>query len=255
MSGAKEPVAERPPWWRVARWFDSVATLGFPLRCPVCGATTELDQRPWCSSCARQVRLWSEPVCPECRRFRSPNRADCPGGHEEAQPRFVVALGAYDFALGVVVHALKYEGLQAVAAPLGQMLAERVRAAVQCSAVVPVPTARRKRRERGFGHAELIAGHLAQQLETPHFDDAIRFARRVADQTRLSPAQRRANMHEAFAVRPGAGIKGKDVLVVDDVMTTGATITEAARALLAAGAATVTGAIVALNLGSGPQDR
>jgi ComF family protein len=255
MFGAKEPVAERPPWRCAARWFDSVATLGFPLRCPVCGATTELDQRPWCSSCARQVRLWNEPVCPECRRFRSPHQTDCSAGHEPPQPRFIVALGAYDFALGAAVQALKYEGLQAVAAPLGQMLAERVRAAVRCSAIVPVPTAPRKRRERGFGHAELIAGHLAQQLDTPHFDDAIRFARRVADQTRLSPAQRRANMHEAFIISSEVEIRGKDIVVVDDVMTTGATIAEAARALLAAGAATVTGAIVALNLGCGPRDR
>ena len=250
-----EPVSERRPWWNVGRWFDSFATLGFPLRCPVCGTTTALDQRPWCPSCARQVRLWDQPVCPQCRRFRPPHQTDCPAGHEPFQPRFIVALGAYDVALGAAVQALKYEGLRAVAAPLGRMLAGRVGAAVRCRAVVPVPTAPRKRRERGFGHAELIAGHLARQLETPHFDNAIRFARRVADQTRLSPTRRRANMHEAFIVSPEAEIKGKDIVVVDDVMTTGATISEAARALLAAGAATVTGAIVALNLGSGPRDR
>ncbi|MBI3873256.1 MAG: ComF family protein [candidate division Zixibacteria bacterium] len=229
---------------------DALANLVFPFHCPICEAITDLRERPWCDACGRRVGLWTKSFCPQCRRFRSENWRPCPGEHDELQPVRVRALGAYDDAFGPVVRGLKYDGLQALAAPLGCLLAERLRGCVaDFHAVVSVPTVPRKRRERGFGHAELIATHLADALNLPYLVEAMRLLRRVDDQTRLSPTERQRNVEGAFGVGDPAEIRGWNILLVDDVMTTGATLGEASRALVAAGATNVAAAVVALNVG------
>jgi ComF family protein len=119
-------------------------------------------------------------------------------------------------------------------------------------AIVAVPTAPHRRRERGFGHAELLAEHLASWSGLPLLPDALGFTRRVADQTRLHGDERKTNLDGAFKSLDPAAVQEKSILIVDDVMTTGTTMAEAGRTLLGAGAATVHGAIVALNLGHIP---
>ncbi|MEW5701715.1 MAG: ComF family protein [Candidatus Zixiibacteriota bacterium] len=234
---------------RLGHSLDAILGLIWPLRCPVCGAIAELRDYPWCAACTRSVHLWREPICPRCRRFLTGEEHCCSDGASPSSLRIVVALGAYDGALGAAVQALKYDQLRAVAAPLGRLLAARLQDFGSCHAVVAVPTTEHKRRERGFGHAEVIAERLAQELAIPFVDRAIRFTRRVADQTRLSPAERHQNVQGAFAVPDDSTVRGRDFVLVDDVMTTGATIGEASRVLMEAGAIRVTGAVVALNLG------
>jgi ComF family protein len=235
---------------RLGRSLDSLLGWAFPTCCPVCGAPTDMEQLPWCDACAPRIVLWDRPLCPECRRFRSSGTGDCTGGHANVTPAVVTALGPYDDALGAVVRALKYDGLRAVAAPLGRLMAARLLTDRKFDAVVSVPTAAHKRRERGFGHAELIAANVARTLEVPFLDRALRLTRRIADQTRLSPARRRANVRGAFALKEGLDPAGRCILLVDDVMTTGATLQEGARVLAAAHAASVHGAVVALNVGA-----
>jgi predicted amidophosphoribosyltransferase len=126
-------------------------------------------------------------------------------------------------------------------------MADRI-ATKNFTAIVAVPTSAKKKRKRGYGHAEEIGKACAEALGCTWIPDAIVLTRSVADQTRLNAVQRKANMTGAFALRDGLSLTDAEVLVVDDVLTTGATLGEAGRVLQAAGARAISGGVVALNL-------
>lgn len=230
--------------------WPAVATdLLFPDCCPICSAPFKMTDRPWCTGCAGAVRLIRRCICPQCRRYRTSDFAACPQEHEPSRPVYVLALGAYDDALGSAVGALKYNGSRALARPLARQLADCFAKPVAFDVVVAVPTGKEKRRRNGFGHAEEIGAALAEFLGVPFAARGLVQTRRLRDQTRLTAEERRRNLSGAFASPGPDGIADRTVLVVDDVMTTGATLEEAGRALTEAGARHVAGAVVALNLG------
>ena len=226
---------------------DITLALILPRRCPICGTTLAERDHGWCSACESGMTVYDRAVCPQCRRFIPRGASACETGHDPGDPTVVYAVGGFDNAFGTMVHALKYDGYRELAKPLGNLLAGRITPAA-LSAIVAVPTSPKKRRKRGYGHAEEIASSCAESLGVPCIPDALQFTRSVADQTKLSAKQRKANLKGALVVRDGLSLTDSAVLVVDDVMTTGATMGEAGRALKAAGALSVTGAIIALNL-------
>lgn len=232
---------------RPREWLDAALSLVLPLRCPICGGTLNDRNRGWCTACESGMLVYDRPVCPQCRRFIPAGASTCETGHDPGDPAVVYAVGGFDNAFGVMVHALKYDGYRELAKPLGQLLADRIGADTFTS-VVAIPTSPRKKRKRGYGHAEEIARACANALGISLTLDALQFTRTVADQTKLNAKQRKANLSGALVVRDGLSLGEADVLVIDDVMTTGATMSEAGRALKAAGAKSVTGAIIALNL-------
>jgi len=244
-----QPSPARAASRSLGTWLDRILAPVLPLHCVTCGQPVALEELPWCEGCRRQVRTWDACICPVCRRYRQADTSTCPGEHEASQPVFVIATGPYDQAFGNAVRALKYDGMWTASNALGVLLADRLRGRVDCDCLAAVPTATRKRRQRSYGHAELIAARTAQLLGVPCLDSALTFTRRVADQTRLSAARRQANMKGAFVAHQRPDVEGQSILIVDDVMTTGATMREAARALLAAGARSVAGAVVALHIG------
>ena len=150
--------------------------------------------------------------------------------------------GLYGGPLADAIHALKYAGRPAVARPLGAWLAARV-ALPPGAAVVALPLARRRRIGRGYDQAALLAGHLARAAGRPHLRGALRRARETPPQVGRSRAERARNVAGAFLSGPRA-VAGLDLVLVDDVVTTGATADAAAAALRAAGARSVT--VVAL---------
>lgn len=231
----------------IREWYDAAMSLLLPRRCPICNATLPDRQRAWCASCEAGMRIYDRPVCRECRRFLPNGNASCPTTHDPGDPSVVYAVGAFDGAFGVMVHALKYDSFREVAEPLGKLMADRV-ATRDFTTIVAVPTSAKKKRKRGYGHAEEIGRACAEALGCTWIPDAFVLTRRVADQTRLNAAQRRANMTGAFAIREGLSFVDAEVLVVDDVLTTGATLGEAGRVLRTAGAKAISGAVVALNL-------
>jgi ComF family protein len=142
----------------------------------------------------------------------------------------------------VAIHELKYRGRRRVAGQLVRALLENEAArtlATTCDVLVPVPLHPRRRRQRGFNQAALVARELARRTGRPSCEDALVRHRDTASQAGLSAAERRRNVAEAFAVRRPALVAGRVVTLVDDVMTTGATAFACARALHAAGAAEV----------------
>jgi len=227
---------------------DWLAHLVYPDDCPVCGATIGREEA-WCAACESLMVQPVGSLCPMCRRYCTDTTGSCPDGCESDFPRTVTALGVFDPAWRSIIHALKYQGRATLADPLGRLLAEAGLGILPADCIVPVPTDPAKRRLRGFGHAEAIAQALARDLRVPCEESGLRMTRRVADQTRLSGPERVRNLDEAFTADSTRLFQGSAVIVVDDVMTTGATIREAARALKAAGASIVYGAVLCVNLG------
>ena len=179
--------------------------------------------------------------CPICRRVERP--------FERA-----VAYGSYDGGLRELIHLLKFHGVKPAANVLGRMLAEAIGKLDLGDSilVIPVPLYRTKRQERGFNQAEMIArvaikASLARErLELA--PDILRRTRDTHSQIGLTSHQRRENLRGAFSVARAAEVTGREVLLVDDVYTTGTTVSECARVLRRAGAAKVLVATVARTL-------
>jgi ComF family protein len=225
------------------RLVDPVLAVVFPSACPACGAGLAQPTRgPLCEACwsglprhrggacACGVPLSDPtPECARCRRGLSPISSG-------------TSLGPYAGALRTLVHELKYRGRRRVAARLAEVLvAEPAVAGLlrDAEALVPVPMHPRRRRQRGFNQAELLAQELARRCGVPLVPDALVRRRDTATQTGLSAAARRRNVAGAFAVRRRARVAGRTLVLVDDVVTTAATALACARALRAAGACDV----------------
>ena len=211
-----------------------LARLVFGGTCFVCRGRA---RETLCEHCDADLPRLREPVCPRCA-LDSPSGALC--GRCLAQPPHydatVAALG-YRFPADALVHALKFRGELALAPFLGGLILERTRnASADC--VVPVPLSRERLRERGYNQAVEIARHLGGRLEL----DACLRERDAPPQTGLDREARRRNVRGAFRCR--RSFAGERVAVVDDVMTTGATLDELARTLKAAGATSVVNWVV-----------
>ena len=217
---------------------DFVASTFFGGSCFICrGGSRGL----LCAACAAELpRLPAG--CPRCA-LPSAQGALC-GRCLSEPPHYdaTVAAFAYDFPADALVHALKFRGEVALGRFLGRLLAERA-LQDEVDHVVPVPLAPGRLRERGYNQAVEIARHiLPSRLRL----DLCARSRDTPPQMDLPWAERRRNVRGAFAC--ARALAGTAVAVVDDVMTTGATLDEVARTLKRAGAARVTNWVVARTL-------
>ena len=180
-----------------------------------------------------------------CSRCGLPFEANLPasGGHlcglcRLAPPAFDVArsFGAYEGDLRRLIHLLKYDGMRPLAKALAAKMAPVAPRVGTVELVVPVPLHRSRRWSREFNQAELLARELSRLVGIPCRPGGLRRVRSTPPQAGLSHRQRRENVRGAFAAADAACIKGRRVLLVDDVMTTGATLDACARVLKAAGA-------------------
>jgi ComF family protein len=139
------------------------------------------------------------------------------------------------------VHALKYEGWSTVAEGMAERMARLTwprDVIAERTALVPVPLAASRERERGYNQSTLLAHALATRWEIPVWSGCLERVRATKTQTRLTPDQRRSNVSGAFRVPQSAlsQLRGTHLVLVDDVITTGATLAECAAALFAGGA-------------------
>lgn len=190
-----------------------------------------------CAQCDAELPRLAPPRCPRCA-LASPRGETCGRCLADA-PRFDATVAAleYAFPADALVRALKFRGELALAPLLAGLLSERIEGKVDL--VVPVPLSRERLKERGYNQALEIARHLGPRVAI----DLCRRARDTAAQMDLPFDDRRRNVKGAFTV--DQDLKGAVVAVVDDVMTTGATLDEVARTLKQAGAARVVNWVLA----------
>lgn len=150
----------------------------------------------------------------------------------------VYSFGSYEGVLRELVHLLKYHGVDTLARPLGALLASALPRDERFDLIVPMPMHWWRRWRRGYNQARLLAEELSRRTGIPSADVGSR-TRRTAPQAGLSNAQRRRNVAGTFGVRGRERLKGRNVLVVDDVFTTGSTSSSFSLALKRAGAARV----------------
>jgi ComF family protein len=210
--------------------------LVYPPRCAACGEGVASE--PFCGVCGEAV----EPVPAGCGRCGMPGPDPLCGACRADPPGFdaVRAGGLFGGPLAEAIHAFKYGGRPALARPLGAWLA-RAAPLPPGAVIVSVPLARRRRIERGYDQASLLADALARAAgaRERRLRGALMRTRETAPQVGKSRAERCRNVAGAFRAVRVAEIAGREVVLVDDVVTTGATADAAARALLAAGARTV----------------
>jgi competence protein ComFC len=142
-----------------------------------------------------------------------------------------------------MIHQLKYEGRLYLRAPLGRWLAETLDDdrlnEPKCDALIPVPLHRRRLRQREFNQAEELSRVVTRLRGVPTWTHVLRRVRYTTTQTQLSREERMENLRGAFEVRHTEEVKGRDLVLVDDVFTTGSTVEECSRVLRRAGAASV----------------
>jgi len=209
-------------WVQVLRPLQrSLLDLVLRVPCPLCDRTA---QQGFCSNCARQIQ-----------RCRLPE----PLAHwQDELPLF--AWGQYGGTLKRAIAALKYENHPALAKPLGQWAGEAWQEAqleTPRLVVIPVPMYREKQQQRGFNQAELLARGFCQITRLPLKVDGLVRIRSTEAQFGLSATERQKNLEGAIQVPPAAktALRGKPVLLFDDIYTTGATARSAAVALQQSG--------------------
>lgn len=219
-------------------------------------------RRPFCAGCWDALPLLGPAGCPVCGRpfVGLPDGLACAACRAAPPPyAWARAVAAYRDGMRAAILALKFGPRPAVARPLATLLGEagaRLLPAppAECvDALVPVPLHPTRAAERGFNQAELLAAPCARRWGLPLLGRALVRTRPTVPQTDLDPEARRANVAGAFAVRRPAVVAGLRLLLVDDVLTTGATVAAAARALQSGGAAAV-GVLVLARVGDGPVD-
>lgn len=225
----------------------SVATralaLVFPEDCRICSEPLrEFSRIPVCSSClAVPAPFSAEFHCQICRTpFLTPHPLDeqgqcglCRRGLTSFDA--VYSYGEYSGTLQKLVHLFKYDKIETLAVPFGELLTLALPRDEQFDAVVPVPLHWRRQWSRGFNQADLLARQIGRRRGVP-VRRALKRRKFTSTQTGLTGAQRRANMASAFVLRQPEQVAGKRILLIDDVYTTGATSRACAHVLQKAGA-------------------
>ncbi len=218
----------------------------FPRRCVGCGLANPDATTHLCWDCLAACQLVQPPYCARCGDPVAGfiDHEYCCAACGDHPPHFASArsVARYDGVVRQMILAFKYHAATWLAGDLLHLLATGYATYfspddVQVIAFVPLhPT---RRRERGFNQAELLAHGLSRRFGKPLLRPGLVRRRPTPSQTRLTAAQRRANVQDAFQIRNNPWLEGKRILLIDDVMTTGATVDACARQLTTAGAARV----------------
>jgi ComF family protein len=219
-------------------FLDRALDLVFPPLCPSCDVATTGDN-PLCSACA--ISLYPiDHACATCAVPLEPPTRRCLRCIRHPPP-FSAATAAYRYGgeLAIALRRLKYEPLAAIARSLAPLFRTPLATASHArDAVVPIPLHWARRFRRGFNQTSLLCRYAASDGNPPLMASWLTKRRATEPQIRLDAASRRDNVAGAFEVPPSRRrfIEGRNILLVDDVVSTGATSEEAARVLLQAGA-------------------
>lgn len=207
-----------------------VLDLLYPPKCAFCRKLLSSGELGWCAACEKKVPYYDERITGDYFSF-------------------CAAPLVYRDDVREAIHRFKFSGLDCYASVFAPLVAESVRYhCAQADVLTWVPVSRARKRERGYDQAEALCRALGKQLGLP----AVQLLKKTVDnkaQSNLDKLQRKANVLGVYGVFQPELLIGKRVLLVDDVVTTGATLSECSRVLLTAGAAEVTCAAIACATG------
>jgi ComF family protein len=237
-------------WQRIGCELRQCCEMLLPPACLLCGerlpaGMTAIDLCPVCRSGLQLLTPGRCPVCAVAYRAPEPALHHCEDCLRQPPPfSRVHAVGPYAGTLQDAVQRFKYRGQLALERPLGALLTEAVsrESSEHLTLVVPVPLHVTRLRERGYNQSLQLARQVGRRLDVPVAADLLRRTRPTSSQQGLAAAARKRNLRGAFAV--SAPLAGGNILLVDDVLTTGTTARECATALRAAGATAVEVAVI-----------
>ena len=225
---------------------NALLDLALPPRCHLCRCfIPQTGPIHLCQACRTSLAEVSSPCCTVCGRPFTGAVTDHPcGACLQQHPPWEQARAAFSYEGGCqeLIQAFKYRNRFHLRRSLALLIAEqlsRFAAACQADLLIPVPLHHDRLTMRGFNQALLLAEGLSDRWQLPLLRQGLRRSRNTVSQTRLSAAERAANLRGAFSVPDPAAIRAKRILLVDDVFTTGSTLAECSRCLLTAGAAAV----------------
>lgn len=241
---------------------DDILDFVYPQHCVICKKYLKREERDVCEVCWNSLVTLPAPFCPYCRSLYEPGDTECSfcqsvGKTIEDHKVFMVrSLGRFDDYYEELIHRFKY----GKKIPLGKRLAQRLGETINGDPnflesdlktqnscfLIPVPLHKSRYRERGFNQSEIIAEEISNVTGLSVLKNALKRQKNTKDQTNLSPEQREENVRGAFVVTQPEMINGKKIILVDDVITTGATLSECARMLKQAGAERILGMTIAV---------
>lgn len=217
---------------------SSIVNFLYPAACPSCGSPTDnLTFAPFCTACWKGMKHYAGPSCSICGIPLVSTWSDRCRSCLKNPPVFSRAssFGLYDTTLASVVHHYKFLGIRRLAKPLANLLMFYDTAGID--AFISVPLSPRGLKDRGFNQALLLAAALSREKRLPLIIDVLRKVADTPPQVGLSAKERAANVNKAFACT--GKVSGMNILLVDDVMTTGATVNACAQQLLRSGARSI----------------
>ncbi len=230
---------------------NNILNILFPETCPSCEDSSHNHSiAPFCSDCWQSMVPYKGPKCQRCGKPLVSDVSIICGECINDEPAFISAasFGLYNGPLKKAINLLKYHGVKRLSKPLSDILS-RINLP-EVDVVIPVPLHHKRLREREYNQSALIAYRIAKKYDYDLIQNCLIKTKDTSPQVGLSSKDRRKNIKNSFEVRYQRIITGKKILLIDDVITTGATIRECSRVLNKAGASF----IYAVTLAHGMKD-
>ncbi len=208
----------------------------FPESCPVCkNPSTDHKTAPICSDCWQAILPYKGPACRRCGVPLVSDAASTCGECLKDEPAFKSAgsFGLHEGALKKAINLFKYHRIKRLSKPLSEIILQAKLPMVDV--IIPVSLHKKRLRQREFNQSALLAKHIAESLEIPMLVDCLIRNRNTMPQVGLSAKDRKKNIKKAFEIRNKELIEEKNIMLVDDVFTTGATVSECSSVFKKAG--------------------
>ena len=216
---------------------EEVLRLLYPLHCPVCDGIVSRSEGRICAACEKKLKLLTPPWCMKCGKKVEDGEEFCPDCRERTHV-FVRGRALYDYSCAAAsLYRFKYSGRREYAKVYGEMVADYLGDYIRSiapDALIPSPLHAAKKNARGYNQAELHAREIGRRLQIPVVTDVLVRQKNTLPLKCLTPSERQNNLKNAFNIRQN-DVKSEVTILIDDIYTTGATMDEAARTLMAAG--------------------